>query len=720
MFAVLRALALGAVVLATVDLSAAQSTASAQQGPSAIEVQIGALLPLTGDLARLGQEENAALALAVTDINDYLAAVGSTSRVTVSVEDTASDPALALDKLHILANRGIQIVIGPSTSAELERVKSFADETGILLLSGSSTAPSLALPGDNLFRLVPDDTHQAEAVSQLMWQERVRAVIPIWRGDVWGDDLSTEITRRFDRLGGRVLDGVRYNPGTQNFSAELAALAARVEQTSAAYGTESVAVALIGFDNDAVSVASQASAYPALATVRWYGSDVIAHSQLLMRNAEAARFAAMVRLRNPLFAEGAERYRSIRSRIEERLGVTPNVYALTTYDAGWLAAYTYLTTGRTKDIAALKVALQQTAESYYGATGWLGLNAAGDRRSANYDFWAITEQNGSFQWQVSARYEIDHRTSEGRVVSEIAFPAKEIRIVTGWLGGSEQFVQAIAAEAERMLNVPVVVVTNVGNNGLDAVREVQAAPKDGYTVLLGIDFDLSLFAQGQREQDPVEDFVPLLIGNLAVTQIYVRPDDPRYSTWDELIAYAREHPGLKVATIGTPLDLEGLALAGLERTFEVDFESVPYERSPERNASLLSGETDLLIDQSGDVKEFLDTGKYRPVLTLWNERVRGFEGVPTAREMGADIESLLRIRWLAVADGTPPQRVELLRSTFLAAFNSAGYQRYLNENMLDLVPYPVDTTRALQEELDRYRRLYESLAPATAGLRQRR
>jgi branched-chain amino acid transport system substrate-binding protein len=574
-------------------VTALTSAASAPQAPPLTEIRIGALLPLSGDLAFQGQAMNLGLRLAAADLNAYLATIGSGARIWVHVEDTAGDPPQALERLRVLGGQGIRLVIGPYSSAELERAKGLADETGILLVSSSSSAPSLAIQGDNVFRLVPDDTHQAGAVAGLMWQDKIRAVIPIWRGDVWGEGLSAAIKDRFDRLGGRVLEGVRFAPGTSDFTAEVETLAARVTQATAIYNTTSVAVALIGFDADAVRIAEQARGYPALSSVRWYGSDPIALSPLLVDDTEAARFLEAATLQSPLYgAATVERYGTISGRIAEQIGRPPDVYAVTSYDALWLAAYASLASDPAPDTAALKTALLQTAETSYGATGWLG--------------------------------------------------------------GSEQFGRDLAAEAERLLDVPMLVVTNVGNNGLDAMREVEAAPRDGHTLLLGIDFDLSLFAQGQREQDPVEDFIPLLIGSLAVTQIYIRPGDARFSTWDQLVAYAREHPGLKVATIGTPLDLEGLALAGLERSFGVDFTYVPCERSPERNASLLGGETDLLIDQPGDVKEFLDTGRLRAALTLWNERVPGFEEVPTAREKGAELEPLLRMRWLSAAAGSPP------------------------------------------------------------------
>ncbi len=53
------------------------------------------------------------------------------------VEDTRTDPATSLEKLHDLAAKGVRIVIGPATSAELKDLQDYADEKGILLISPS-------------------------------------------------------------------------------------------------------------------------------------------------------------------------------------------------------------------------------------------------------------------------------------------------------------------------------------------------------------------------------------------------------------------------------------------------------------------------------------------------------------------------------------------------------------------------------------------------------
>ncbi|HYT44109.1 MAG TPA: ABC transporter substrate-binding protein, partial [Methylomirabilota bacterium] len=144
-------------------------------------VTLGALLSLSGASASLGESEDAGLKIALRDVNEAFKRTSSSLGVGLVIEDTHTDPVLGIKGLKDLASKGIKIVIGPSASAELEAIKDYANNNGIILLSPSSTAPLLAIPGDNIFRLVPDDTHQAEAITTQMWKDDIRVVIPMWR-----------------------------------------------------------------------------------------------------------------------------------------------------------------------------------------------------------------------------------------------------------------------------------------------------------------------------------------------------------------------------------------------------------------------------------------------------------------------------------------------------------------------------------------------------------
>lgn len=384
------------------------------------EVVLGALLPLTGTLSSSGEATQAALELAVRDVNAYLSDIDSAMRVRLIIEDTETDPEVALEKLQNLAEKGVKVVIGPDSSAEVKAVKAYADENGILLISHFSTAPSLAISGDNIFRFVPDDTHQAEAIALLMWEGGVRAVIPFWRGDVWGDDLANATKTRFEELGGTVIDGVRYNPSTEDFSVELESLNAKVSQAIAQYGdADSVGVHLMAFE-EVVPLFAQAGERDAVfSTVKWYGSDGTALDKGLVSNSQAAQFALSTVFQNPLYRGEPEtkQYGLIERQIREKIGRVPESDAFSAYDALWVATHAYLATGGTDDTTALKKAVQQTANSYYGVTGWITLNEAGDRKFGDYDFWAVQEDDGVFQWERVAKYQVDSGLS-ARIIYE--------------------------------------------------------------------------------------------------------------------------------------------------------------------------------------------------------------------------------------------------------------------------------------------------------------
>jgi ABC-type branched-subunit amino acid transport system substrate-binding protein len=389
-------------------------------------ILIGALLPLTGTLSSFGESAEASLRLAVDDVNNQLAKSGSSSRVGLVIEDTKTDPNVAREKLMDLASKGIRIVIGPATSANVAAVKEYADENGILLVSSSSTAPSLAIPNDNVFRFVPDDTHQAEALAKKMWDEGTRVVIPIWRTDVFGNNLQSLLKEKFEKLGGKVVDGIGYDPPVGNFAAslhrinfivweqELRSLTQKVNDAVKQYGADKVGVYIVAFD-EIVPIMIQANRHEALQSVRWYGSDGSVQHEGLIKNIEAAEFAVKTNFLSPIYGvEASDSFKELEERIVEEIDRVPRSYAEVIYDEFWVAALTLSNYNGTHkdDIGSLREAFINTTNSYIGVTGRTELNDAGDKKYGSYDFWAIrplskdVNNKGSFEWTNVAAYPI--------------------------------------------------------------------------------------------------------------------------------------------------------------------------------------------------------------------------------------------------------------------------------------------------------------------------
>ena len=88
-------------------------------------------------------------------------------------------------------------VIGPQSSAEVARIKPYADANNILVISQGSTASSLAIPGDNILRFCPNDTREAEALVALLQHDGIRAIVPLWRNDAGNNGLHDSVQIRF-------------------------------------------------------------------------------------------------------------------------------------------------------------------------------------------------------------------------------------------------------------------------------------------------------------------------------------------------------------------------------------------------------------------------------------------------------------------------------------------------------------------------------------------
>jgi branched-chain amino acid transport system substrate-binding protein len=395
-----------ALVLSALILASAAACDDDGVGADDGEVLIGGVFSLTGNWSSLGVASQAALELAVQDVNAYVA--GDGPRFRASIEDSKLEPQTALEKLRALREDGARLVIGPQSSAEAAAMKSYADENGVLLVSQSSTAGSLAIPGDNLFRLTPADSLEGVASAALMRADSIRAMVPVYLNDAGNAGLATGTRNAFTARGGTASTGVSYPAGTTSFAATVAAVKAQVQQAIATHGASRVGVYLSGFD-EVVGLIALAGADSTLVSVRWYGSDGVANSGALQANAQTVQFAERVGYPAALFGlddAAVGRSAPIAQRIRARTGAEPDAFALAVYDAAWIGALAYLAGNDVRpDAATLKARYQTVAASYFGTTGWTALNAAGDRATADFDFFALRHVAGVAQWVRVARYD---------------------------------------------------------------------------------------------------------------------------------------------------------------------------------------------------------------------------------------------------------------------------------------------------------------------------
>ena len=362
-------------------------------------VDVGVLLPATGDLASHGNENKIALEFAVEDFNEYLAEKGADWRMNLVAEDTQSNPVVALEKVQSLNSKGIKYALGPESSAETRNIMSYADSNDMIILSPSSTSPKLAV-ADNIFRFVPDDTKQGKVVATLLDESGIKVVVPIYRGDVWGDGLFESTQESFTEMGGIVAEGIRYNPEITTFSTEAEVLSKAVDAQLAEYADGEVGVFVIGFD-EVVHLFNSAIEYDTLNSVPWFGSDGNAGASPLVDDARSAEFATNTGFVATQFAASDnEVSKMLRANFEDLTGSTPsNNYVFSSYDSLWVLGLSMEEVGF--DALDIKEQLPATGMAYTGALGTVQLNDAGDLAISDYELWSVIDG----EWSATARYD---------------------------------------------------------------------------------------------------------------------------------------------------------------------------------------------------------------------------------------------------------------------------------------------------------------------------
>ena len=373
-------------------------------------VEIGALVVLESDAFGDAQRLEA-MRLAADEYNRANEAGGplyvdiAETPIAISpAAATASSPPAADALEAAYANgTGPSLYVGPSTSGNAGRVLDFANRNDLTLVSPSSTAPSLAVAGDALFRLVPNDSRQGVVLADIIHNQQgailaglingsgAEHVVAVVRNDSWGRGLYDSASARLGAHGIAVTQIVH-----REYGADWQAASSRLNASvAAALRTGDAAVVLhIGFRGDFAAIAAESGGYPALRGVQWYGTDGVAGAQSIVEDAVARAFADAVNLTATKFdVADSARLAAVDAALRARGAPAPGIYAYAAYDAVFVlagAAERAMAAGAAYDPADVRGEVRAAAAAHEGALGDIELNRAGDLRSPNgYAAWTV-------------------------------------------------------------------------------------------------------------------------------------------------------------------------------------------------------------------------------------------------------------------------------------------------------------------------------------------
>ncbi|MFL6179357.1 MAG: ABC transporter substrate-binding protein [Actinomycetes bacterium] len=197
---------------------------------------LGALLPTTGSLSTFAPAIDAAMSLAVDQINKAGGVLGR--KVTVVSGDGGADAAQASVDQQ-LASGADAIVSATSSQTSLDLLDQVAS-AGVLMMGSSQTSPELTAADDAglYYRTAPSDQLQGQVLADRVSDGGGDKVAIIARDDAYGHGLADSVTQRVKSNGGEVVDTTFYDVGEHRFGKEVQAVSASAPN----------AIVVVGFD----------------------------------------------------------------------------------------------------------------------------------------------------------------------------------------------------------------------------------------------------------------------------------------------------------------------------------------------------------------------------------------------------------------------------------------------------------------------------------------
>ena len=284
--------------------------------------------------------------------------------------------------------------LGPTFSSDVAGVSEYAGENGLVVVSPSSSAASLAVQGDGIYRTTAPVDREAGAMAGLIVSESVRTVVPAAQNGEFGTSTLETMSAALEAAGIAVADPVRFD--AHDMDTWRGALPLIDSALAAEPG--SAVLLVIGFETDFGGMAAAAASFESAGSARWFVPSGAIDPALALGGIAAG--AARDTRATTLVIEDAEGGADARAAVRADMaaaGMNATSYDYSASDAVFvlggamrLAAEGGADASAPAGAAAVRSNMLAAARLHDGALGDIRLDAAGDLSSPiSYGVWSF-------------------------------------------------------------------------------------------------------------------------------------------------------------------------------------------------------------------------------------------------------------------------------------------------------------------------------------------
>lgn len=290
-------------------------------------INIGVLVPFSGDYAWVGANVMPVAEMVAEDINDHGGIDGQ--EVSIIQADTEASPDASLSAIQQLIEvEGVEAIVGP-TSLTFSAVADEFEQNQVPCISPTAGTTSLdERGGEWIFRTVPSDALGGRALARAARDEEYNTIqeysemaLMVGNDEVF-QSFKEPIGSSFEEFGGTVVEEIDFRTGKASYQSEVESMVSADPEIAA----------LVASPEDSIKIME--AAFQAGYEGNWFVTQDQTNEDFLAQSEDQVT-DGVLGLQEAVYepAEESGRFEEFQNRIEERTGEEPGIFAENTYDA---------------------------------------------------------------------------------------------------------------------------------------------------------------------------------------------------------------------------------------------------------------------------------------------------------------------------------------------------------------------------------------------------
>jgi tripartite-type tricarboxylate transporter receptor subunit TctC len=287
----------------------------------------------------------------------------------------------------------------------------------------------------------------------------------------------------------------------------------------------------------------------------------------------------------------------------------------------------------------------------------------------------------------------------------------EFIIMAGTGGGADQIARLLQGLIEKkdLSPRPFIPINKAGGSGAEALAYINSKAGDDHTLLVTLNsFYTTPIIQPDLGID-VTNFTPIARMALDTFLLWVNSNSD-ISDLDQYVAeVSAKGRDWNVGGTGSGQE-DSILTAMMEAEFGYDVTYIPFEGGGKVAAALVGEQIDSTVNNPAEQSEFMRAGDTKPIIQFTAERMEAYPDVPTAKELGHDIEYYMQ-RSINGPPGMSAEAQEWYISLFTTLYESEEWQKFCVEDGLDCTEWVAgdDLGAFHEQQLARHKALIEQV-----------